>query len=329
MPLISTKIHGAGDYATAALMLAAPRLLPIRDRRSQALAGAVGGTVLLTSALTDYELGLRRKLPMPAHLLLDALTGGLLIAASLSLRERRGVKLPDWLPHAAVGAGEIAAAALTQRQPSDRRGGSSEPASMPAAPTGLTGLGGAAAVSPGLGGAPTAPPPVETPGPSVTPPWEPESDVERAERVDAGLPDGGTAGTGDTLVAQQEAAAGAEAASIGGTAPPDAPDPAMDPVYQAGGGEQEGWEAAESDLVENATHGDGYAEPERDALTPELESDRATVVYGEADRIPSTEVVEDPAAGPDDPGAGPGLAADRGPTEAAPEDRPEPPADRS
>jgi hypothetical protein len=146
--------------------------------------------------------------------------------------------------------------------------------------------------------------------------------------VDAALPDGGATATGDTLVAQQEAAAAAEAASIGGVAPQDASDPAMEPVYQAGGGEQEGFEAAEADLVENATHGDGYGEPERDALTPELESDRSTAVYGETDRIPSTEVVEDPTAGPADPGAGPGLAADRGPTEATPEDRPEPPAER-
>ncbi len=60
----------------------------------------------------------------------------------------------------------------------------------------------------------------------------------------------------------------------------------MDPVYQAGGGEEEGWEAAEADLVENATHGDGHGQPERDAFTPEVESDHSTVVYSEADWLP-------------------------------------------
>jgi hypothetical protein len=64
-------------------------------------------------------------------------------------------------------------------------------------------------------------------------------------------------------------------------------------VYEAGGGEEEGWEQAEADLIENATHSDGHGEPERDAFSPELESDRSTAAYGEADAIPSTERQED------------------------------------
>jgi hypothetical protein len=87
----------------------------------------------------------------------------------------------------------------------------------------------------------------------------------------------------DVLVAREASAAAAEAARIGGAAPHDVEDPAMDPVYQAGGGEQEGWEAAERDLVENATHGDAGGHPERDAFSPELEADRSSAVYGEAD----------------------------------------------
>jgi hypothetical protein len=82
-------------------------------------------------------------------------------------------------------------------------------------------------------------------------------------------------------------------------------------VYQAGGGEQDGWEIAEAELIENATHGDGGGQPERDAFTPEAESDRATAVYAEADEIPASEVVEDPQSAREDPGEGPGLAADR------------------
>jgi hypothetical protein len=142
----------------------------------------------------------------------------------------------------------------------------------------------------------------------VTPPAQPESDVERAQRIDAGLP---AQAAGDQFVAQQEAAAAAEAAAIGGGSISETGDPAMDPVYEAGGGEQDGWEAAEADLIENATHGDGGGNPERDALTPEIESDRSTAVYSEADDIPATEVVEDPRTSEDDPGQGPGLAAER------------------
>ena len=63
----------------------------------------------------------------------------------------------------------------------------------------------------------------------------------------------------------------------------DADDPALEAVYEAGGGEQDGWEQAERDLVENASHGGGHGNPLRDALAPEAESDRSDAEYGEAD----------------------------------------------
>jgi hypothetical protein len=166
------------------------------------------------------------------------------------------------------------------------------------------------------------PPPVETPGPSVTPPEAPESDTERREWADSRRPDAEATGARDPdeqLVAEEESAAAAEAAQIGGPAPRDAADPAMEPVYEAGGGEQEGWEAAERDLIENASHGEGHGNPLRDQFTGEVEADRSTAVYGESDRLSSTEVRRDPDEGPDDPMEGdPNLSADRGPS--GPED---------
>jgi hypothetical protein len=278
MALISTKLHGALDYAGGAGSLAAPRVL--RDRRASAILAVAGVGTLVTSGLTDYELGIRRVLPMRVHLAADAATGALLLAAAGLLRHR-GASLVDCAPLALVGATELAASVLTERVPGDK----------PAATSGGTaGMAGTSAAE----GPPLAPPPIETPGPSVTPPETPESDVERAERADAAVtPDQGGSATGDALVAQEASAAAAEAARIGGVVPADAEDPATDPVYQAGGGEQDGWEQAERDLIENATHGDGHANPERDALSPELESDRSTAVYGESDSLPSTEVVED------------------------------------
>jgi hypothetical protein len=97
--------------------------------------------------------------------------------------------------------------------------------------------------------------------------------------------------------------------------PHDAADPAMDPVYQAGGGEQEGFEAAERDLIENASHGNQTGNPLRDAFTPEVESDRSTAVYGESDELHSTEILHDPDEPGDDPMEGdPNLDADRGPS---------------
>ena len=143
----------------------------------------------------------------------------------------------------------------------------------------------------------------------MTAPAQAQSDVERAEQIDALLL--GVAADGD-FVAQQESAAAAEAAAIGGRVRSETGDPALDPVYQAGGGEQEGFEEAEAELIENATHGEGRGDPLRDALTPEVESDAATAVYGEGDHEISTEAVTDPDPEPDDAAQGPAAAHDRG-----------------
>ena len=89
----------------------------------------------------------------------------------------------------------------------------------------------------------------------------------------------------DPLVAEEEAAAAAEAGAIGGPHLHDADDPAFEAAYEAGGGESEGFETAERELEENATHGNGRGDPIRDAITPELESDEQTAVDGEADEI--------------------------------------------
>jgi hypothetical protein len=61
-------------------------------------------------------------------------------------------------------------------------------------------------------------------------------------------------------------------------------DPAMQPVEEAGGGVAEGFEQAEEELIENASHGDGVGNPERDAIDNEnVEAERSTAEYGEAD----------------------------------------------
>jgi hypothetical protein len=152
----------------------------------------------------------------------------------------------------------------------------------------------AAAALPATGAAPAPPPtaapepvrataPADAPGPSVTAPGT-GSETERAEAAEAGVPE--PAPDDDPLVAEEEAAAAAEAAAIGGPRLDDAHgDPAMEAVYEAGGGEAEGFEAAEEELIENASHGAGRGDPLRDALTPEVEADEETAVEGEADHV--------------------------------------------
>ena len=112
------------------------------------------------------------------------------------------------------------------------------------------------------------------------------------------------------IEAEEEAAA-AEAAAIGGYVPDDDVDPAMRAVYEAGGGEAEGFELAEQELIENATHAEYQADPLADRFTPELEADESTAAYSEPDQVDVSEVVEEPDLGPEDPGAGPGITRER------------------
>ena len=114
----------------------------------------------------------------------------------------------------------------------------------------------------------------------------------------------------DERIREEEQAAAEEAASIGGPGAPADGDEASRPVEEAGGGEAEGFEQAERELAEQASHGENRWSPEKDAFTPEGESDRSTAEYGEPDEIDPTEVMSDPDD-PDDPGEGTPIAPDR------------------
>jgi hypothetical protein len=86
------------------------------------------------------------------------------------------------------------------------------------------------------------------------------------------------------LAAAEARAIGGIGPAVGGVDPEDDIDEALRPVYEAGGGEAEGFELAERDLVRNASHDDGEGFPELDEFTPETESDRSTAEYGEPDQ---------------------------------------------
>jgi hypothetical protein len=98
---------------------------------------------------------------------------------------------------------------------------------------------------------------------------------------------------------QQEEEAAAEARRIGGepgivpgydddpTTPGLSEDPALRPVEEAGGGEAEGFELAEAQLIDRAENPRGpspYADRELIA-----EDDRAEKTYGEADAVRTSE----------------------------------------
>jgi hypothetical protein len=84
----------------------------------------------------------------------------------------------------------------------------------------------------------------------------------------------------EAVVSEEEEAAAAEAGEIGGVAPKDSDDPAQQPLAESGEGESEGFELAEAQLEDIASHGDEHRFPDRDAPPPE---EREDVERGEAD----------------------------------------------
>jgi hypothetical protein len=333
MAPISTKTHAIADFATGALLLLHPTA---GDARARAILRATGAAALGQALVTDWELAVDRRLPVRRHLLADAATGVTLLASPwlLGLRHRG---LSAWLPPVLVGAFELAASALTERQGRGAGAGApaAEPTWQPHRGLGSADVRGAPIDQPDTGTGPLATPtgdvpdgdreaglrpdlapsPVEAPGPSVPAAGPPASTTEVEEQIERTIPDAeelGVAGRDpmERLVAREEAAAAAEAAAIGGPEPDESnDDPAMKPVYEAGGGPDEGFDAATDLLIENASHGDGRGNPLRDAFSPEAESDRETAVHGEADEqtSPSVETPFDPEN--EDAGEGPRRGA--------------------
>ena len=60
-------------------------------------------------------------------------------------------------------------------------------------------------------------------------------------------------------------------------------DPAQEPVREAGGGEAEGFEEAERELIEHASHGDEHAARKILEDAPDEDEDDRAASSGEAD----------------------------------------------
>jgi hypothetical protein len=98
----------------------------------------------------------------------------------------------------------------------------------------------------------------------------------------------------DTFVSEETDRAGAEAASIGGQPTVESPpvedvDEAQRPLAEAGQGEAEGFEQAEQELIEHASHGDQHAARRAIEDAPDESDDRRAAEGGEADFERSSE----------------------------------------
>jgi len=82
MKKMRTRTHGYLDYLVCALIIITPWLLGFNDVGPSTLVLVfVGLGILIYSLMTDYELGIAKKISMRSHLTLDILSG-LLLAVS-------------------------------------------------------------------------------------------------------------------------------------------------------------------------------------------------------------------------------------------------------
>ena len=114
MRFIPTRVHGAIDYLWGIALLASPWLFGFADVPSATwIAIAFGAGAILYAALTAYELGVLRILPMSLHLILDGL-GGMALAASPFLF---GFADRVYLPQLLFGLFSVAASLCTRMEP--------------------------------------------------------------------------------------------------------------------------------------------------------------------------------------------------------------------
>ena len=110
---ISTKAHGVLDYLTVGAMLTLPRVMGWSRGLTQGMTllglGKLGYTLF-----TKHELGLVKKLPMQAHLALDAAGGAALCAMPMLLGDEDDVGA--CAACCAMGLFDIAAAPMTQTE---------------------------------------------------------------------------------------------------------------------------------------------------------------------------------------------------------------------
>jgi hypothetical protein len=110
--LIPTRIHGVLDYLTGLTLIAIPLLFNWPQPEAMIFM-VLGAGALVYSLITRYELGVFKLLPMPAHLVLDLLSGLFLVAAPFLGFVADSLRPWFW----AFGLFEIVVALITSTRP--------------------------------------------------------------------------------------------------------------------------------------------------------------------------------------------------------------------
>jgi hypothetical protein len=78
---IPAFVHGSVEYLAAILFIAAPFLFGFEDDTATAVSVVAGVLVLMVTASTDITTGLIKSIPVQAHVVVDYIVAGLVIAS--------------------------------------------------------------------------------------------------------------------------------------------------------------------------------------------------------------------------------------------------------
>jgi hypothetical protein len=110
---VDATLHGVVDYSAGTfLMSALPHLAGLAGTPAGRQIRAAGAFHVGYSTMTDYPLGIVRRLPFKAHLALDA-AGALALAATPFVTGQWKKGRRQWLPHVGLCLFELASLAMT------------------------------------------------------------------------------------------------------------------------------------------------------------------------------------------------------------------------
>jgi predicted transporter len=112
MKIISRKLHGGLDYASALILIVSPWLFNFEDvSAAKTVAIAAGILILAMSLLTNYEAGAMKMIPMSMHLNADVLLGIVLLLSPWLF----GFSDQTYLFHVIMGLFAIGSGLMTTR----------------------------------------------------------------------------------------------------------------------------------------------------------------------------------------------------------------------
>lgn len=116
---LSTRLHGIMDYALGVVLIGVGSTMPGGLGGTPGMVLAITGVIAILNALmTNFEMGVLKKMQIPMHLWLDGIVGLMVAVSPWLLSFDQDV----WLPHVIVGAFIIVTAFFTDTVPSvDRR----------------------------------------------------------------------------------------------------------------------------------------------------------------------------------------------------------------